>query len=305
MEKFSEKTEYAEWQSRLAWVSPQEFEVNGDELDWGGISPETAKASFQVLEQMRPFLDRKNLFEDKNRYACREKLSELRDENGEPRFGERDLRFFDLYFGNDRIKVDRLENGFDITNGRHRLFMAKRQGVSELPVLLNEKVKKESVMSNFELADIEKESLEQNEEAEEMKEDIERHQARAAELEMALQKIRAASAEIGSDQLREVEQRAEDAKVETERQLEEIRHRRDEMLLENKELAGKVIEQNEKRKEVHTQVARIKMMFEGASDEFKSQINRAGDALSEELANLAELEENLLETRNRLENLKI
>ena len=120
-----------------------------------------------------------------------------------------------------------------------------------------------------------------------------------------MQKIRAASAEIGSDQLRETEQRTEQAKLETERKLDEIKKRRDELLWENKELAGKVIVQNEKRREVHQQVSRIKMMFEGASDEFKSQINRAGEALNEELENMAELEESLLDVRKKLENLNV
>lgn len=305
MEKISESKEFNEWQSRPAWVNPQEFEVNGDELEWNKLTRENAFESFRALERMRPFLDKGNLFEKKNGYSCREKLSEMKDADGEPKFNDQDLRFFDLYFGNDRIYVTKLETGFDITNGRHRLLLAKQNGIKELPVLLNEKVNKESIMSNFELADIEKESLEQHEEAEEMKEDIERHHQRAGQLEEALQKIRAASSEIGSDQFREVEQRTEEAKVETERQLEEIRKRRDEMLFENKELAGKVIEQNEKRKEVHQQVAKIKMMFEGASDEFKSQINRAGDASTEELGNLAELQESLLEARNKLENLNV
>ncbi len=305
MEKLFESKEFNEWQSRPAWVNPQEFEVNGDELEWNKLTRENAVESFRSLERMRPFLDKGNLFEKKNGYACREKLSEMKDDDGNLKFNDQDLRFFDLYFGNDHIYVTKIESGFDITNGRHRLLMAKENGIKELPVLLNEKVKKESIMSNFELADIEKESLEQNEEAEEMKEDIEQHRERAGRLEDALQKIRAASAEIGSDQFREVEQRTEDAKVETERQLEEIRKRRDELLFENKELAGKVIEQNEKRKEVHQQVSKIKMMFEGASDEFKSQINRAGDVLSEELGNLAILQEDLLEARNALENLNI
>ncbi|CAN5744538.1 hypothetical protein BH20ACI4_BH20ACI4_22920 [soil metagenome] len=305
MENISENKELTEWQSRLEWIHPSEIEIGGDELHWKKISRETALESFLSLDRMRPFLDRTNLFEKTNFSNCREKLSGLKNENGDRLFDEQDLRFFDLYFGDARIKVDRLDNGFDVTNGRHRLFTAKQNGIGELPVLLSEKVSKENFMSSLEFGDIEKEALEQHEEAEEMKTEIERHKERAAELEEALQKIRAASAEIGSDKLRETEQRAEEAKLETERKLEEIKKRRDELLWENKELAGKVIVQNEKRREVHQQVSRIKMMFEGASDEFKSQINRAGEALNEELENMAELEENLIDVRRKLENLDV
>ena len=305
MEKFSENKEATEWQSRLAWIDPSEAKVGGDELHWKKISRETALESFRSLEKMRPFLDRTNLFERKNFENCREKLSHIKNDNGDRLFNEQDLRFFDLYFGDARIKIDRLDNGYDVTNGRHRLFTAQQNGIGQLPVLLNEKVSKENIMSSLEFGDIEKEALEQHEEAEEMKTEIERHTERAAELEEALQKIRAASAEIGSDQLRETEQRTEQAKLETERKLEEIKKRRDELLWENKELAGKVIVQNEKRREVHQQVSRIKMMFEGASDEFKSQINRAGEALNEELENMAELEESLLDVRKKLENLNV
>lgn len=305
MREFIENKEINEWQSRFAWLNPAEVKIDGGELHWTKINQETALESFRALEKMRPFLDKANLFDDKNRSSCREKLALLIDANGARKFADRDLRFFDLYFGNDRIKIDRDENGFDAANGRHRLWLARQNGVTELPVLLNEKTTKENVMSNFELADIEKETLEQHEEVEEMETDIERHQERAEELRAALEKIRVTGAELGSDRFREVEQRAEQAEEETERRLEEIRRRRDELLAENQELTEKVVEQNEKRREVHGQVAGIKLMFEGASDEFKSQINQAGEALAEELENLAEAHENLLEARNKLEGLKV
>lgn len=303
--EIGESNEKLEWQGRMDWVDPGDAVVDGDELHWNKLNQEDARASFAALERMRPFLGKNDLFNDKDRYACRNRLAEIKDDDGGNLFNDQDLRFYDLYFGDARIVVSRVGDKLDVTNGRHRLAMARAENIQELPVLLNEQIAKETNMSNLELADIEKETLEQYEEVEEMETDIEQHKARVEELEEALQKIRAANAEIGSDALRKTEEGVENARVETERNLEEIRHRRDELLLDNKELAGKLIVEHQKHREIRDQHMKIKMKFQGASDEFKSQINQAGEDLNEDLKNMAEAEESVLELRNKLEKLDV
>ena len=50
-------------------------------------------------------------------------------------------RLFDVFYGSERIRVTRLKGGrFDVTNGRHRLFVAKQLGIKTVPVSLVEEV---------------------------------------------------------------------------------------------------------------------------------------------------------------------
>jgi hypothetical protein len=301
MEKKSEYAEFSERPNRLEWIDPAQVTVDGNELHWNKISQEMVLESFHALERMRPFLGEVNLFNDQERDLCREKLFQVTDNTGKHLFEDQDLRFFDLYFGNsDRIFVDRTD---DVTNGRHRLWLARKVGVKELPVMLSGKINKETFMSSLDLAHIEGEAIKEDQEAGEMQKEIEQHKERSRELQEALQKIRNASKELGSDQLREAEQRAEQAQIETDRQVEKLRERRDELLKENKEFLDKVVERNKKSKEVNEHMKQIESMFEGASDEFKSQIKGAGDSLSEELHKLEIVEKDLLDVRSALEKM--
>lgn len=201
----------------------------------------------------------------------------------------------------------RVGDNFDVINGRHRLGAAQKFGVKEIPLLLSEKITKkqktEIDMSNFELSEIEKETAERGEEAEEMQTEVEQHQERAEKIADELNEIRAQLSEIGSDEMREAQSKVEEAQAETKKQLEKLQERRDEMLKENEEIEQKLIQENEQRRQVRSKMARMEMMFEGASSEFKDQINRAGDALNKDLEHFSDAQENLQGVRRQLEEM--
>ena len=158
-------------------------------------------------------------------------------------------------------------------------------------------------MSNLELGDVEKEAQEQHEEADKMKTEIKEHREQVAKLEEALKALRASGQEIGSDEQRRAEASAEKAKGEVEQRLKEIKHDRDEMLLKNKELGGKVIKVLDGRRQAQSKVLTI--LATGASGEFRSQMEDMNESLKKDLANLAHAEDDLADARKRLESLDV
>ena len=241
---------------------------------------------------------------------CRDRIAKLKDTSGAPLFSERDLRFFDLYFGGDHIRVDRINSSYDVTNGRHRLWLAQQEGIKSLPVRVNEPIEKEPLhstketdMSNLELDDVEKEAREQHDDADRMKTEIQEHREQVAKLEEAVNALSASGQEIGSDAQRSAEAAAEKARQKVEQRLKEIRNDRDEMLVRNKELAGKVIKVLDGRRQAQHKVLTI--LATGASGEFRSQMEQMNEALNRDLASLAHAEDGLADARQRLESLDV
>lgn len=48
-------------------------------------------------------------------------------------------RIYDAFFGEGAIKLTKVGNSYDITNGRHRIWLAKRMGLKTLPARVTEK----------------------------------------------------------------------------------------------------------------------------------------------------------------------
>lgn len=303
-----------EWVDRFTWIDPSSAHVNGEELYWEKLTIEDAQKSFRVLKSMRPFLNDTDFQTGEGIRDCRDRLASLKDPEGSPLFNKSDLGFYDLYFGNSRILVSKDGNQYDVTNGRHRLWLAQQNGIKELPVWVEELVETRSVasitkevstVSNLELRDIQNEAQEQREQAEEMKGEIEQHKERAEKLEATLRELRAAGQELGSDEIRKAEASTEKAKADTEQHLKEIKDQRDKMLQENKKLADKVNKVNDGRRRADGKVAILKTTFGGASSEFRAQIENVGKALAEELKNLAEAQTDLEDVRRKLEALDV
>ena len=49
-------------------------------------------------------------------------------------------RIYDLYYGSDPVKLDKVGDQYDIVSGRHRIFAAKELGLDTIPAHVNEKV---------------------------------------------------------------------------------------------------------------------------------------------------------------------
>ncbi len=75
------------------------------------------------------------------------------------------------------------------------------------------------------------------------------------------------------------------------------------LLLENKELAGKVLKVNDGRRQAQHKVAAL--MAGGASGEFRNQVESINQSLTKDLANLAHAETDLADARKRLESLDV
>lgn len=49
-------------------------------------------------------------------------------------------RIYESFYGHDAIRLTKIGNGYDITNGRHRIWLAKQMGIKTLPANVIEKV---------------------------------------------------------------------------------------------------------------------------------------------------------------------
>jgi ParB-like chromosome segregation protein Spo0J len=301
---FSEGTE---WRSVFVWIEVEKIHFHADGLHWNRISPQVAGESLESLARMRPYTEMLHQATNLEISSCRERIANVVNENGQNVFSEKDLHFFDLYFRNQPIKIDKIGENLDLVNGRHRLTIAKELGFKEVPVLLGEKFSRkkqlEDVMGNMELSEIEEQIEGRGDEAEVMENEIEQHKNRAKNLGEELSALKSALSEVGSDELREAHEKVERAQEDTKIQLDKLGERRDQMLAENKEIEEKLIQQNEQRRKVRDRVARLKMMFDGASTEFKDSINQATDALNEDLKHFADAQSNLREVRSKLEGM--
>jgi len=48
-------------------------------------------------------------------------------------------RIFEAFYGKESIRVEKIGDSYNIINGRHRIWLAKRMGIKELPINLVEK----------------------------------------------------------------------------------------------------------------------------------------------------------------------
>ena len=124
--------------SNFAWMRPSDMPLSQTErsgLHWKKISQETAAQSLQRIEELRALVPLDGL--KSGPHEIRDHLEKLTDESGSHVVSEEDLRFFDLFFGSDAIRIDiDGQGGYSITNGRHRISMAQDLGINAVPVSL-------------------------------------------------------------------------------------------------------------------------------------------------------------------------
>jgi hypothetical protein len=49
-------------------------------------------------------------------------------------------RIYDLYYGSDPVRLDKVGDQYDIVSGRHRIFAAKELGLDTIPARVREKI---------------------------------------------------------------------------------------------------------------------------------------------------------------------
>ncbi len=132
--------------SNFAWFDPSDVLLEGDDgpsLEWTRIDQDTARQTLETIGRMRPLLDPARL-KPSNVASIRGEVLRATNPNGKRSFSEEDLAVFDLYFGNDAIRIDSDgKGGFMVINGRHRLYQAQQLGIPSVPVSISNLARKQ------------------------------------------------------------------------------------------------------------------------------------------------------------------
>jgi myosin heavy subunit len=306
----AEDNEGGEWGNRWEWLDPAQVKIDSAELHWRKITPDDAKHSFQSLLRMQPFLANADLQTDAGVRLKREELSALISQQSGAPFSETDLRFFDLYFGGSRIKVEKTSQRYDVINGRHRLWLAQQEGVPSLPVWLAERnvsinSSGGSIMSREfkEVTEIEDRAKEEQEEADQLGREIEEHKRHVEKLSEVVTEIK--SSQLSSDRLRKAQAQTETAQREAEHKLDEARQRKMELLQENDRLAQTIQQANQERRAVMNKVAYLRASSTDASGEIGQMLGDIYGSLSADQGTIADAEDEVRRARQKIEELDI
>ena len=132
----SQNTNDQEWVDREIQIInvndlPVPEGVDSDE-DFKKVPMEDVRAGIQRWQEMRYIID-KGIDNNSDYWAKLDQESGLEYSNGYQ-------KIYDAFYGSDAIRVEKDGNDFSIINGRHRIWMAKQMGITQLPVHLFEKI---------------------------------------------------------------------------------------------------------------------------------------------------------------------
>ena len=89
------------------------------------------KAGLEKLQEMLPIVERGE-GTSKDYWASFDTQKGLDYEHGYQ-------RIYEAFYGDDAIRLNHNGNQYDIVNGRHRIWLAKRMGITNLPARVIEK----------------------------------------------------------------------------------------------------------------------------------------------------------------------
>lgn len=154
-----------------------------------------------------------------------------------------------------------------------------------------------------ELQDLEHEATEEQEQADEMNKEVEQHKDRVEKLNNLVQQLK--SEDVQSDELRHAELTAERAKQDTERRVNEIREKKEDLLEENHQLAQTILRANEGRSEAMRKVGLMEAVSANAPGEIRAELQSIYDSLNLDQGHLARAESEVLEARKKLEAIDV
>ncbi len=160
-------------------------------------------------------------------------------------------------------------------------------------------------MSRMELSELQDEAKEQKERAEGLENEATEHKEQISELEKNVRELKAMMSEMSSDQIRQAESSLEEAKRDVEKKLEENREEKQRLETRNTDLREKLTDVNSDRRRATTRLGVMQATFSKASDAFKGQIKESIDSLNDELRQLADVEEDLIAAKQRLDSIDI
>ncbi|MCL4266955.1 MAG: hypothetical protein KJ069_27495 [Anaerolineae bacterium] len=91
--------------------------------------PEAVQATYE-LQRMKPLIEQGYTRDD---FAQADRIQGVDYANGRQ-------QVYDLFYGSNAITLDKDGNNYDIVNGRHRIFVAKEQGLDSIPAHVREKI---------------------------------------------------------------------------------------------------------------------------------------------------------------------
>ena len=175
------------------WVTPTSLPFDVADLHWKKASPDTLDRSHDALARLRPHLPHPDtILGDEGAWRSeREKLRVLDGPDG-PLFSDQDLRFYDLYFGPEHIRVGHGYGRTTVDGGRHRLSRAFARGVP-VPV---EFTSDPNAMSWFESSDT-RDAADLDKEIDEQEEAIEELDQKVQEAEEAIERVEVVAEKVG------------------------------------------------------------------------------------------------------------
>jgi len=109
---------------------PDPQDING-ENDFKKVPMTEMKAGLEKLQEMLPIVERGE-GTSKDYWASFDTQKGLDYEHGYQ-------RIYEAFYGDDAIRLNHNGNQYDIVNGRHRIWLAKRMGITNLPARVIEK----------------------------------------------------------------------------------------------------------------------------------------------------------------------
>ncbi|GKT09126.1 hypothetical protein [Desulforhabdus sp. TSK] len=301
------------WKTSWQWIAPFEPEDVAEGLHWNKISPKEVGESLDVLEKMKPYLGDITRLDERDVALKREALRNIKGQSGERIFSDRDLGFYDLYFGSARIRVDRLPSGLDITNGRHRIEHARFLGIKSIPALVSERVDSDDIETRQEkvmreggdIRELIDEAGEQESEAQELKKEAEEHKEQVERLKKTLQQVREAQSSLATDSMKNAEGDVDEALSRSERKLEDVRKRKAELTKENQEIHGRIKQANNERSAVRSDVANNIASSGHMSDSVREMWNVIQNDIEADLAELATAEGDIVKAQKAIEEIDV
>jgi hypothetical protein len=96
-----------------------------DARDFSKVTPEEMQAGLLRMEEMRPTIA-------SGEGASKDYWAEVDQRLGLP-FTAGYQKIYEAFYGDDAIKLTKVGDTYDITNGRHRIWLAQRMGIETLP----------------------------------------------------------------------------------------------------------------------------------------------------------------------------
>jgi chromosome segregation ATPase len=151
----------------------------------------------------------------------------------------------------------------------------------------------------------EQESAQEKERASEIEVEVESHKNRLEHLEAAVQSMQDSASDMDSDDLRASIGSAEQAILQTQEKLNELKQEKEDLLSQNQELSSKTKQAHGKRSQALTKLGMAEMMTPGADDGVKSSMQSMSQSLQKDMNRLGQLDGELEEARRKLESLDI